>query len=63
MQSIKQIANRCSRNLQLMCSHLRRMLDSQGCSRWPQEVSRGLTVLLTCTGEVPLSIMPFINPA
>ena len=46
-----------------MCNRLGRMLDSQGCSRWPQELSKGLTVPLTCTGEVPLSIMPFIKPA
>ena len=38
-------------------------MDSQSCSRWPQELSKGLIVQLTCTGEVPLSIMPFIMPA
>ncbi len=45
-----------------MCSRLVRTLD--GLKR--QQVattSKSLIVKLTCTGEVPLSIMPFIKPA
>ena len=46
-----------------VCSCLGRMLGGQRCSRWPQKLSKGLIVKLTCTGEVPLSIIPFIKPA